>query len=121
MIGVIIGFLSGIMAGMGMGGGLIMIPALLFFLEVSQHVAQGINLIAFLPAALITTIINIHRKNIDKESLKIYLPYGMLGAIAGAVATMFIEPAPLGKISAWLFLAIGVVLLVKSFVNQSKQ
>lgn len=120
MIGVIIGFLAGIMAGMGMGGGLIMIPALLFFMDVPQHIAQSINLIAFLPAAMITTGINIYRKNIDKESLKIYLPYGMLGAIGGAVIAMFINAAPLRKISAGLFLAIGIILLIKSFINKDQ-
>ena len=41
MILIIIGFLSGIISGMGIGGGAILIPALIFFEGVSQKIAQG--------------------------------------------------------------------------------
>lgn len=40
-----IGFFSGIISGMGIGGGTILIPALLFLTEVNQQQAQGVNLI----------------------------------------------------------------------------
>ena len=48
----LVGFLSGMLGGMGMGGGTILIPALTIILGVEQHVAQATNLIAFLPMAL---------------------------------------------------------------------
>ncbi len=36
------GFFSGIISGMGIGGGTILIPALLFLTDINQHQAQGV-------------------------------------------------------------------------------
>ncbi|MBQ6692552.1 MAG: sulfite exporter TauE/SafE family protein, partial [Clostridia bacterium] len=48
---ILTGFLAGVAAGMGMGGGTLLIPALTLLLGVPQHMAQGVNVAAFLPAA----------------------------------------------------------------------
>ncbi|MGB9679340.1 MAG: sulfite exporter TauE/SafE family protein, partial [Thermoanaerobacteraceae bacterium] len=42
-----IGILSGIIGGMGLGGGTILIPALTIFAGIEQHLAQSINLLSF--------------------------------------------------------------------------
>lgn len=45
----IIGLLGGIIAGsMGVGGGIIIVPALVFFLSLNQHQAQGTSLAVLL-------------------------------------------------------------------------
>jgi uncharacterized membrane protein YfcA len=51
---VIIGLAAGIMGGMvGVGGGIIIVPALVYFLAFSQHEAQGTSLgLIVLPVAL---------------------------------------------------------------------
>ena len=48
----ILGFLGGIPAGMGMGGGTVTIPLLIFFGGVEQKVAQCANLFSFLPMSV---------------------------------------------------------------------
>ena len=45
MILAVIGFVSGIISGMGIGGGAILIPALVMLTDLSQQSIQGINLI----------------------------------------------------------------------------
>lgn len=45
----ILGFIGGIPAGMGMGGGTVTIPLLVFFGGVEQKIAQCANLFSFLP------------------------------------------------------------------------
>ena len=42
MISVLIGFFSGIVSGMGIGGGAILVPALIFTSGIDQKLAQGI-------------------------------------------------------------------------------
>ena len=42
---ILIGLISGIFSGTGMGGGTILILLLTFFMGTSQHIAQGANLI----------------------------------------------------------------------------
>lgn len=49
----LLGFIGGIPAGMGMGGGTVTIPLLVLFGGVEQKVAQCANLFAFLPMSAI--------------------------------------------------------------------
>src|SRR5450759_3910130 len=50
LILIVIGIITGVMAGMlGIGGAIIMIPALVFFLGISQQTAQGTSLAVMLP------------------------------------------------------------------------
>ena len=50
---IIAGIASGVIAGMGMGGGTLLIPALTLLLGVAQRGAQGVNMLSFLPAAVL--------------------------------------------------------------------
>ena len=70
LIVIISAFISGIAGGMGIGGGAILIPALIFFSNLSQHVAQSTNLIFFIPTAISALIIHIKNKNIKEIILK---------------------------------------------------
>lgn len=65
------GLVGGIIGGMGMGGGTLLIPILTIFLGIEQKNAQAINLIAFIPMAVIVTAINIKRKDIDLSLIHI--------------------------------------------------
>ncbi len=45
-----IGLAAGILAGMvGIGGGLVIVPALVYFFKMDQHMAQGTSLLVLLP------------------------------------------------------------------------
>src|SRR5207244_1086093 len=49
LVGVGVGFLSGLL---GVGGGTLMVPALVFLLGQRQHAAQGIALAAIIPVSI---------------------------------------------------------------------
>ena len=55
MVYILIGFVSGIVSVTGMGGGTILIFLLTFLMGIEQHIAQGINLIFFIPIFEILT------------------------------------------------------------------
>ena len=55
------GLAGGLLGGMGMGGGTVLIPLLSIFMNVDQHAAQALNLISFLPMAVVAHVI--HFKN----------------------------------------------------------
>ncbi len=57
----LLGFLGGIPAGMGMGGGTVTIPLLVFFGGVGQKIAQSANLFSFLPMSL--SALKTHKDN----------------------------------------------------------
>lgn len=103
-----IGLLSGIISGMGIGGGTILIPALILFTSINQHQAQGINLIVFIPIAITALITHFHNKNIE---FKIALPIiigGIIGAIAGSLLALGLEARLLQKIFGGFLFAMGL-------------
>ena len=102
---VLVGFLSGIISGMGIGGGTILIPALLFFADISQQQAQGINLIYFIPTAIAALITHRKAGNLDMKTAKPLALFGLLGATAGALLAVSVESALLRKgFGGFLFL-----------------
>ena len=64
------GVLGGVLGGMGMGGGTLLIPLLTIFYKVSQHTAQAVNLISFIPMAVVALIIHIKNKLVDFNKIK---------------------------------------------------
>lgn len=84
MLTSLIGFMSGILSGMGVGGGMLLIPAAIMFLGLGQHSAQSLNLFCFIPSAVCAIIVHIRKKNIDfKTALPLILtgvPFSLLGA-----------------------------------------
>lgn len=82
---IIASVLSGIVAGMGMGGGTILIPVLTIFLSVEQHAAQGINLFAFLPTAIVTLLIHVKNKLVDFKKGIAIIASGVLFSIGGSL------------------------------------
>lgn len=101
-------FLTGIFASLGVGGGMILIIYLTVFGGFDQLSAQGINLIYFIPIALLAVII--HSKN-GLIRWKIILPSILTGAVfaaAGTFAARYIGSPWLKKIFAVFILLIGV-------------
>lgn len=105
MIYTIIGFFAGVIGGMGMGGGTILIPALIMFVNIDPKIAQSINLISSIPMAIFALIIHIKNKNVV---LKLVIPialFGVLGSIAGAFLANYLS-------SEWLKKAFGIFLFL---------
>lgn len=102
---ILIGILSGIVSGTGMGGGTILIFLLTFISGVEQHIAQATNLIFFIPTSIIAIIVNIKNKNIDLKLAIIISIFGILGAIIGANLSIHTNVNDLRKYFG-IFLAI---------------
>lgn len=81
MLNVAIGAISGIVSGMGMGGGTILILCLTLFLGKDQHIAQGANLIFFIPTSIVSIITNIKHKLIKWKTGIVVSIFGIVGAI----------------------------------------
>ncbi len=102
------GFFAGIISGMGIGGGTILIPALLFLQDISQQQAQGINLIYFVPTAVIALITHIKNKSIETNVVKPIVWIGLLGAAAGAFLAVKMEGDLLRKFFGGFLLLMGL-------------
>ena len=84
MVEVLIGIVSGIVSGTGMGGGTILIFLFTFMLGVEQHISQATNLIFFIPTSLVAIIVNSKNKNIDLKLAITISICGIVGAVIGA-------------------------------------
>jgi len=108
LIYALIGITAGVISGMGIGGGALLIPALTFFLGYSQQNAQGLNLLFFLPTAIVAVITHHKQDNIEaKLLLKLIIP-GVLFAIAGALLAVRIDSHLLRRLFGGFLLIVGV-------------
>ena len=67
------------------------------FLGTSQHVAQGANLVFFVPTCIVAIIINLKNKNIDLKLAKIITVMGIIGAVIGAKISVNMDVSHLRK------------------------
>lgn len=115
-----IGFFSGLLGGMGMGGGTILIPALTLFAGVEQHVAQAANLLAFLPMAAIS--LSVHKRSglIDGEGMGWIIIPALVTSVIGGVAASLITGEALKKLFGVFLLVLAVKGVFALKINFSK-
>jgi uncharacterized membrane protein YfcA len=105
----LVGLLSGVLGGMGMGGGTILIPLLTIFFSVSQHLAQGVNLISFIPMAVVALVLHFKNKLIEKKGLLFVIIPSFLLSVLGTIVTLKIDGEVLKRIFGGFLLALSVV------------
>ena len=102
---IITGLCAGIVAGMGMGGGTLLIPVLTLALGLEQHAAQGVNVIAFLPAAVAALVVHAKAGRLQQRACVPIILAGALGALGASLLAGVLE-AP------WLRRMFGVFLVL---------
>ncbi len=117
---ILAGVLGGIIAGMGMGGGTLTIPILTIFLHYKQINAQGLNLVAFLPTAVVALIIHIKNKLVDFKSTWLLALVGCITCIGAAIGANHISNSILKKLFAVFLIGLAIWQLVE-FVKEIKQ
>lgn len=120
MAEVLIGLVSGIVSGTGMGGGTILIFLLTIITGLEQHVAQATNLIFFIPTSIVAIIVNIKNKNIDLKLAIIISVFGILGAILGAKLSIQTDVKYLKKLFG-IFLAIIAMHEIYTIIKENKK
>ena len=100
-----LGFIGGIPAGMGMGGGTLTIPLLTIVGGVGQKIAQCANLFAFLPMSIFALKTHANNKLLKTQGvLWIILPALLFSAVGATIAAILPSQA-LGKgFGAFLFI-----------------
>ena len=110
------GLLSGIIGGMGMGGGAVLIIYLTVFKNTEQLRAQGINLLFFIPIATLAVIIYTVKKQIK---WRLALPLA-IGGVIGSVVGIFLTNFLGGNFTAKLFGGFLILLGIKELFTKPK-
>jgi len=105
---IVAGVLGGIIGGMGMGGGTLTIPLLTIFLGYNQLQAQGVNLVAFLPMAIIAIIIHIKNKLVDFKSTWLLAAVGSIFSLGGALVAVRLKNNVLTKLFALFLIGLAI-------------
>ncbi|MDP4132426.1 MAG: sulfite exporter TauE/SafE family protein [Bacillota bacterium] len=113
MIAFISGIIAGIAGGMGIGGGAILIPALTLILGLEQHMAQGVNLVFFIPTSVSALIIYIKNKTIDYKKASLIAIAGVAGAVGGSYISALVNGGFLRKLFAVLLIVFGILEIFK--------
>ena len=117
----LISLFSGLLAGMGMGGGTLLIPALTLLMGVEQIVAQGINLLVFVPCAIVCCFIYSKQKEIDfKKGWVIALSASVVSVLAVLLAVK-LESQLLSIIFGSFVALLGLLQIIFHFVQKAKQ
>ena len=114
---ILIGLVSGIVSGTGMGGGTVLILLLTLIIGTDQHIAQATNLIFFIPTSIAAIIANWKYKLIDKKIALWVSISGTIGAVAGAIISSKTDVGSLKKYFG-IFLAMIAIFEIYSFFKQ---
>lgn len=116
LVKIIAGLLSGIIGGMGLGGGAVLLIYLRVFEDTEQLKAQGINLLFFIPIGLTAVIIYAVKKQIKWKTVIPISLFGVAGVFVGIMLAKAVGGELLSKIFAIFLMIFGVSEIIKGFL-----
>lgn len=110
----IIGLIAGIFSGsLGVGGAIIVIPALVFFLGLSQHQAQGTSLAFMIPPVTLLAVINYWKQGYVNWKFALILALMFfIGAYIGSTISVNIPEKILKKLFGALLLFVAMKMML---------
>lgn len=114
LIILLIGLISGVFGGFfGLGGGIVMVPALVYLLKYSQHLSQGTTLAAMIPPiGLLAAIKYYNAGNVDIKAAALLAVTFFFGGWIGAHFAQQASDATLRRIFGGFLLVIAVKMLI---------
>ena len=102
------GAITGILSGFGVGGGTLLLVYMTAFAGGEQRLAQGINLLYFIPAALLALPSHVKNRYIEKPVLIPAISSGLACAALAAWLATGLEVGLLRKLFGVFLILIGV-------------
>ena len=111
LLPLIAGAVTGVLSGFGVGGGTLLLVYMTAFAGVEQHLAQGINLLYFLPAGLMALPAHVKNGYVERAALLPAIGAGLLCAALAAWVATGLEVALLRKLFGGFLVAVGLMEL----------
>jgi hypothetical protein len=112
LIAAMIGLVSGVASGLfGVGGGIIMVPAMMMLMGVPIKTAVGTSLAVIIPTAIIGTCKHFHQHNVSWPLALSLAPTALVGGYLGAWLTTLIAAPQLKRAFGAFLVLIGLRLL----------
>ena len=118
---VLIGLAAGVLSGfVGVGGGIVIVPALIYFLGLTQHQAQGTSLMLMLPPIGVLAVYNYYESGqLDKQLIL----YAIIIALTFIIGGYFGSKLSLKLSPLLVKFVFGIILLyvsIKMIISGSK-
>ncbi len=108
LVDALIGAVTGIISGFGVGGGTLLVLYLALFEKASQISAQGINLVYFIPCALLALISHIKNGQVERQAWIISGIFGTVAALAAAYVATKLDTTLLARIFGGFLVIMGL-------------
>jgi len=110
-----IGLMAGIFGGMvGLGGGVIMIPAMVYLLGMSQQQAQGTSLAVMLPPVGILAVMNYYKAGqLNMKYAMVIAAAFVIGGYFGSKIALNIPVSTMKKIFGFVLIVIALNMMIK--------
>ena len=106
------GIFSGLLGAMGFGGGGILILYLTLYKNMPQLAAQGVNLIFFIPSAILALIFHTKNRIVEWKTALRYILTSLPGLVIGYFIVTNINEAYIRKFFAIILIMMGVKDLI---------
>lgn len=118
LLGIGIGLVAGLASGLaGIGGGVVMVPAMVFLMGFEQHIAQGTSLLAIVFTSISGTVVNRRNEHVDVRNALLIGGIGALVAFAAARFANTVDADLLRRLFGGLILFSGVRMLYQTVKN----
>ena len=111
LLPLVAGAATGVLSGFGVGGGTLLLVYMTAFVGLDQRLAQGINLLYFLPAGLMALPAHVKNRCIEKEALAPAIGAGLACAALAAWAATAMDVELLRKCFGGFLILVGVMEL----------
>ncbi len=118
---IICGASAGVLGGMGMGGGAILIPLLTVFFKVDQISAQAVNLVAFIPMAIVSLIIHVKNKRVEKRGLLWIILPALASSLSGSLLALAVKGSFLKRCFGGFLLLLAVFQFFSDKISEKLQ
>lgn len=111
---ILIGLFAGTASGfLGIGGGLVMIPAMVYFFQLTQHQAQGTSLaVLTLPVVVLGAIKYYNEGNVNLYMAAFIAASFIIGAYLGATIVHYVSDSMLKRIFGLLLLVVSAKMIL---------
>lgn len=110
---VVIGVAAGLLSGLfGVGGGVIMVPAMVLFAGLAQHAAQATSLAAVIPIAAVGALVFGRAESVDLPAAAALVVGSLVGVQFGARLMNRLSAETLARIFGVFLLLVAVTLLL---------
>jgi hypothetical protein len=116
-----IGLLSGFFGGVaGIGGGIVIVPATVLLLGISQHGAQGTSLLAIILTSIAATIVNRKNRRVDLKDAVIVGAGGVAGSVLASQVALGVDGDLLSALFGGFAVLIAIRTLYRAFTAEPR-